>query len=106
MPRETEEPDPVPLQEAGQTPLQITPEQDAAFRAIGELNAIPLESFATVRRFETAWDVLSRLHSYPLPALVSFEGSAVDISGPCECGLEPGAVHYTARECISQRLQD
>ena len=47
-------------------PLQLTPEQDAALRAIGELHAVPLESFATVINFEHAWELLGRLQSYPL----------------------------------------
>lgn len=65
-PRETEGPDPALPQEECQTPLQMTPEQDATFRAIEELHAIPLESFATVLRFEAAWNILPHLQSHPL----------------------------------------
>lgn len=46
--------------------FQITPELDAAISAIGRLHASPLESFATVRHFETASAVLECLHSQPL----------------------------------------
>jgi hypothetical protein len=52
--------------EGAETSLNITPEQDAAFRAIAELNAVPLESFATVKRFEAAGDLFPFLLSHPL----------------------------------------
>lgn len=58
LPPDTGEPDAFPL--------QITPEQDAAFRAIQELLAIPLESFACVRRFGDARELIAHLHSNPL----------------------------------------
>jgi hypothetical protein len=63
---ETDRPEQLPSPETDQEQILFTPEQEAAFRAIGELNSIPLEDFATVRRFEAAWDLLPFLHSYPL----------------------------------------
>ena len=60
----TDGPEPPP-EEADQDPI-LTPEQEASLRAIGELNAVPLEDFATVRHFEAAWELLPYLHSYPL----------------------------------------
>jgi hypothetical protein len=50
----------------GAEALLTTPEQDAAFRAIDELNAAPLESFATVKRFEAAEEIFPFLLSHPL----------------------------------------
>lgn len=47
-------------------PPTTTPEQEAAFRGISDLNATPLESFVTERRFEVAADFLSFLLAYPL----------------------------------------
>jgi hypothetical protein len=55
-PRETED----------QEPFHITSEQDAAFRAVAEPDAIPLESYATVLHFEAAWDLLPHLQLHPL----------------------------------------
>jgi hypothetical protein len=65
LPREPEEPDPPPLQQADQQTFQITSERDTDFRAFAELDANPLESFATVYRFEAAWQLLPHLHSTP-----------------------------------------
>jgi hypothetical protein len=65
-PPETEKAEPLPLPEEDDTPPRLTPEQEAAFRSIGEINAIPLEDFATVLRFEAAWELLPYLHTGPL----------------------------------------
>ena len=58
-------PDPVDPDESVQ-PIQLTPEQIAAMQANAELDALPVESFATVQRFNNAWDLLSALHGHPL----------------------------------------
>ena len=58
-------PDPVDPEDSVQ-PIPLTPEQIAAIQANSELNARPLESFATVRRFDNAWDLLLELHGHPL----------------------------------------
>jgi hypothetical protein len=74
--------------EAEETPLTITPEQDSAFRAIADLNAVPLESFATVRSFEAAGDLFGFLLSYPLNSQQwAFRGHA-DVGWKLETSIE------------------
>ena len=66
LPSETEEPVPGTQPDEEQTPLALTPEQEACLREIGDLRAMPLESFATVLRFENASDLLACLRTCPL----------------------------------------
>lgn len=49
-----------------EAPFEVSPDQEAALRAIAKLHNIPLESFARVLRFESAGEFLAVLHSYPL----------------------------------------
>ncbi len=53
-----EGPESRPIYEPDQNPLELAPEEEAVFRRMAELDAIPLEDFATVHRSGALWDLL------------------------------------------------
>jgi hypothetical protein len=58
LPGEMEGPESRPIYEPDQNPLELAPEEEAVFRRMAELDAIPLEDFATVHRSGALWDLL------------------------------------------------